>query len=93
MSELVEEFSHDNTGEPVTVKTVLLDPSLFLEPDCWFQLLQDDSREMTFKKLPIYHNPPKGKPKRKYRLIAHGRYFYQNLYQLATEILALLENQ
>jgi hypothetical protein len=72
MSELVEESPHDKTGQPVTVKTVLFDSSLFLEQDCWFKLFQDDGREMTSNKLAIYHNLPKGKPTRKYRLIAHG---------------------
>jgi hypothetical protein len=31
-----------------------------------------------------------GKPKKKYRTIAHGGYFYQELYSLAGDVLALL---
>jgi hypothetical protein len=44
---------NDNGGQPVTVETILLDPSLFLEQDHWFQLLHDDGKEMTTEEYAI----------------------------------------
>jgi hypothetical protein len=37
--------------------------------------------------------PTTGKPKQKYRTIAHGGYFYQELYSSASDVLALLEEK
>jgi hypothetical protein len=34
-----------------------------------------------------------GKPKKKYRMMAHGGYFYQELYSLAGDVLALLQEK
>jgi hypothetical protein len=32
---------------PVSLQDVQSDPALFLDSACWFQLLQDDGKEMT----------------------------------------------
>jgi hypothetical protein len=68
---------HDNYNgvQPVTVETILLDPSLFLEQDQWFQLLQDDGKEMTTEEYAIYQEPPTGRPKKKYKTIAYNGFF------------------
>ena len=84
---------NDNGGQPVTVETILLDQSLFLEQDRWFQLLQDDGKEMTTEEYAIYQEPAKGRPKKKYKTIAHNGFFFQELYLLASEILALVERK
>jgi hypothetical protein len=91
MSKVVEEAPTDN-GVPVTVQVFLSDSSVFLDNGCWFKLLQDDSKEMTPEEILIYQEPTLGKPKRKYRTISHVGYFYQELYSLAGDVLALLEN-
>jgi hypothetical protein len=59
-----------------------------LDSGCWFKLLQDDGKEMSPKEILIYQEPMLGKPKRKYRTISHGGYFYQELYLLACDVLA-----
>jgi hypothetical protein len=63
-----------------------------LDGNPWFQLLQDDGKEMTCKETIHYMEPAKGKkPKKKNKNIAHGGYFYPELYSLAADVLALLE--
>jgi hypothetical protein len=72
MSESIGENSphdNDNGGQPVTVKTILLDQSLFLEQDRWFQL----------QEYAIYQEPATGRPKKKYKTIAHNGFFFQEL--------------
>jgi hypothetical protein len=79
---------------PVSLQDVLSDPSVFLDSACWFKLLQDDSKEMTHKEIIQYLEPMKGKkPKKKYKNIAHGGYFYPKLYSLAGDVVALLETK
>jgi hypothetical protein len=79
---------------PVSLQDVQSDPALFLDSACWFQLLQDDGKEMTHEKVIQYLEPMKGKkPKKKYKNIAHGGYFYPELYSLAGDVLALLETK
>jgi hypothetical protein len=80
-------------GEPMSYEVVLSDPSVFLEKACWFKLLQDDSKEMMHNKISQYLEPSKKRPTTKYRTIAHGGYFYQVLYSLAGDVLALLERK
>jgi hypothetical protein len=56
--------------------------------------LQDDGKEMTRKEIIQYLEPMKGKKsKKKYKNIAHGGYFYPELYSLASKVLALLETK
>jgi hypothetical protein len=51
---------------PVSLQDVQSDPSIFLDSACWFQLLQDDGKEMTCKEVIQYLEPTKGKkPKQK----------------------------
>jgi hypothetical protein len=70
-----------------------LDPSLFLEQDQWFQLLQNDGEEMTTEEYAIYQEPPTGRPKKKYKMITYNGFFFQELYLLASKILELLERK
>ncbi len=79
---------------PVSLQDVQSDPALFLDSVCWFQLLQDDGKEMTREEVSQYLEPTKGKKqKKKYKNIAHGGYFYPELYSLAGNVLALLETK
>jgi len=80
-------------GEPVSLEVVLSDSTVFLDNAHWFKLLQDDGKEMTPDKIRQYMEPSKGKPKKKYRTISHSGYFYQVLYSLAGDVLALLERK
>jgi hypothetical protein len=49
---------------------------------------------MTRKEVIQYLEPMKGKkPKKKNKNIAHGGYFYPELYSLAGKVLALLETK
>jgi hypothetical protein len=77
---------------PVSLQDVQSDPSVFLDSARWFQLLQDDGKEMPREEVIQYLEPAKGKkPKKKYKNVAHGGYFYPELYSLAGNVLALLE--
>ncbi len=79
---------------PVSLLDVQSDPALILDNTRWFQLLQDDGKEMTCKEVIQYLESMKGKkPKKKYKNIAHGGYFYPELYSLAGNVLALLETK
>jgi hypothetical protein len=81
-------------GEPMSLHVVLSDPSIFLDSAHLFNLLQDDGKEMTCEWIVQYLEPVKGKePKKKYKTIAHGGYYYQELYSLAGKVLALLETK
>ncbi len=80
-------------GEPVSLEVVLSDSTIFLNNSHWFKLLQDDGKEMTPNKIRQYLEPSKGKPKKKYKTISHGGYFYQVLYSLAGDVLASLERK
>jgi hypothetical protein len=78
----------------VSLQDVLSDSSVFLDSARWFKFLQDDCKVMTHKEIIQYLEPLKGKkPKKKYKNIAHGGYFYPELYSLAGVILALLETK
>jgi hypothetical protein len=90
MSKVVEEAPNDD-GVPVTLQVVLSDSSVFLDNSHWF--MQDDGKEMSPEEILIYQEPTLGKPKRKYRTISHGGYFYQELNSLAGDVLALLEKR
>jgi hypothetical protein len=92
MSKVVEEAPNED-GVPVTLQVVLSDSSVFLDNGRWFKLLQDDGKEMFPEEILICQEPTTGKPKRKYRTISHGVYFYQELYSLAGDVLALLEKK
>jgi hypothetical protein len=70
-------------GEPVSLEVVLADSTIFLDNAHWFKLLQDDGKEMTPDEICQYMEPLKGKPKKTYRTISHGGYFYQVLYSIA----------
>ncbi len=48
-------------GGPVSLQDVLSDHSIFLDSACWFQLLQDEGKEMTCKEIMQYLKPTKGK--------------------------------
>jgi hypothetical protein len=87
MSKVVEEAPNDN-GVPVTLQVVLSNSSVFLDNGRWFMLLQDDGKQMSPEEIRIYQEPTMGKPKRKYRMISHGGYFYQEFYLLAGDVLA-----
>ncbi len=50
---------------PVFIQDVQSDPALFLDSACWFQLLQDDGKEMTCKEVSQYLEPTKGKKQKK----------------------------
>jgi hypothetical protein len=79
---------------PVSLQDIQSDPVLFLDSVHWFQLLQDDGKEMTREEVSQYLEPTKGKKqKKKYKNIAHGGYFYPELYSLAGNVLALLETK
>jgi hypothetical protein len=79
---------------PVSLHDVQSDPAVFLDSTHWLQLLQDDGKEMTCKEVIQYLEPMKGKkPKKKYKNVAHGGYFYPELYSLASNVLALLETK
>jgi hypothetical protein len=79
---------------PVSLQDILSDPSIFLDSPRWFQLLQDDGKEMTREEVIQYLEPMKGKkPRKKYKNIAHGGYFYPELYSLTGYVLALLETK
>jgi hypothetical protein len=79
---------------PVSLHDVQSDPALFLDSACWFQLLQDDGKEMTREEVIQYLELMKGKkPKKKYKNVAHGGCFYPELYSLAGDALALLETK
>ena len=72
---------------PVSLQDVQSDPALFLDSARWFQLLQDDGKEMTREEVIQYLEPAKGKkPKKKYKNVAHGGYFYPELYSLAGNV-------
>jgi hypothetical protein len=92
MSKEVEEAPNDK-GVPVTLQELLSDSSAFLDHGRLFKLLQDDGKEMSPEEILTYKEPTTGKPKRKYRTISHGGYFYQELYSLAGDVLALLEKK
>jgi hypothetical protein len=58
------------------------------------KLLQDDGKEMIHNEIIQYLEPMKRKKrKKKYKNIAHGGYFYPQLYSLAGSVLALLETK
>jgi hypothetical protein len=79
---------------PVSLQDVQSDPALFLDSVRWFQLLQDDGKEMTHEEVSQYLEPTKGKKqKKKYKNIAHGGYFYPELYSLAGNVFSLLETK
>jgi hypothetical protein len=79
---------------PVSLQDVQSDPSVILDSTCWFQLLQDDGKEMTREEVIQYLEPMKGKkPKKKYKNLAHSGYFYPEFYLLASNVLALLETK
>ncbi len=79
---------------PVSLQDVQSDPALFLDSTHWFQLLQDNGKEMTCKEVIQYLELMKGKKlKKKYKNVAHGGYFYPELYSLADNVLALLETK
>jgi hypothetical protein len=81
-------------GGPVYLEDVLPDPSIFLDSARWFQLLKDDGKEMTHEEIIHYMELTMGKkPKKKYKNIAYGGYFYPELYSLAANVLALLETK
>ena len=79
---------------PVSLQDILSDPSIFLDSPRWFQLLQDDGKEMTSEEVSQYLELTKGKKqKKKYKNIAHSGYFNPELYSLAGNVLALLETK
>jgi hypothetical protein len=55
--------------------------------------MQDDGNKMSPEEILINQEPTRGKPKRKYRTMSHGEYFYQELYSLAGDVLSLLEKK
>jgi hypothetical protein len=77
----------------VSLEVVLLDHSIFLDNAHWFKLLQDDDKMMTTDEIALYQEPSKGSLKKIYKTIAHGGYFYQVLYSLAGDVLALLDTK
>ncbi len=79
---------------PVSLQDVQSDPSVFLDSTCWFQLLQDDGKEMTHEEVIQYLELMKGKKKKKkYKNLTHGGHVYPELYSLAGDVLALLEKK
>ncbi len=76
------------------LQDVLSDRTVFLDSACWFKLLQDEDKEMTRKEIIQYSGTREGdETKEKYKNIAHGGYFYPELYSLAGDVLALLETK
>jgi hypothetical protein len=71
-------------GGSVSLQDVLSDPFVFLD--------STHGKEMTRKEIIHHMEHKKGKkPKKKYKNIAHGGYFYPELYSLAANVLALLD--
>ena len=56
----------------------------------WLRLLQDDDKKMSHDEITQYQEP-NGRPKKNDKTIAHCAYFYQVVYSLAGDVLALLE--
>ena len=54
----------------VSLEIVLLDCTIhFLDNAHWFKLLQDDGKKMTCDEIALYHEPSKGRSKKKYKTI------------------------